>query len=103
MSEMYRVTEACYVPVGPVRDKRTQFKQVGQVVTLDKRSAEKLEGFIEPVDSAPAKKSGSAIGQATVRADLQVDKKSEAKKSEVKTEQGLRPVTATAPQAGDGG
>lgn len=59
MPEKYRVTQNCYVPVGspnPV----PQYKRAGQVVTLDKKTAAVLEGFVEPFDTPAPKKKGAA-------------------------------------------
>lgn len=41
----YKVTEACYVPVGP----GFKYKKPGQVVTLHDDDAAELTGYITPV------------------------------------------------------
>lgn len=56
MPEKYRVTQDCYVPIKVGDERKPVFKRAGQVVTLDKRTADKLDGFVESVDAAPAKK-----------------------------------------------
>jgi hypothetical protein len=72
MPEKYLVTESCYVPVGDGR----KFKKAGLIVTLSKKDADSLGGFVEPVEAKakPAKK-------AAPKAD---DKKADDKKPEDK-------------------
>lgn len=44
----YKVTEACYVPVGP----GFKYKKPGQVVTLHDDDAAELTGYITPVSES---------------------------------------------------
>lgn len=68
MPEKYRVTQNCYVPFGPVKDGKTRFKRAGQVVELDKRTADKLEGYVESVDAPVKPKKKAAKVEEAVKA-----------------------------------
>lgn len=63
----YVVTTACYVPVGD----GFKFKQVGQVVSLPKKAANALDGYIKLVDAPakPAAKSSKADSREAAHAE----------------------------------
>ena len=65
----YVVTTACYVPVGDGH----KFKRPGQVVSLSKKAANALDGFVEPADessTSPAPKKAAAKAEAPASSEV---------------------------------